>query len=121
MEKIRARCGPSPRARKRARWAAQAVERYLHMARIILSRAAAWAGPEAPFSPQVLDLAQQLYAVIARRVDGLERPPRPDVLCAYCGERPFLPYAPCDATLCHWRRDRRAGFGDRLMAARSGR
>ena len=62
---------------ERARWAAQAVERYLHMARIIMSRAAAWPGPEAPFSPQVLELAQQLYDAIERRVDELGRPPHP--------------------------------------------
>jgi len=77
---------------ERARWAAQAVERYLHMARIIMTRAAAWPAPEAPFPPHALDLARQLQATIARRVDELGRPPRPDVLCAHCGARPFFPY-----------------------------
>jgi hypothetical protein len=62
------------------------------MARIIMSRAAAWPGPEAPFSPQVLELAQQLYDAIEQRVDELGRPPRPDVLCTHCGARPFFPY-----------------------------
>jgi hypothetical protein len=47
---------------ERARWATQAVERYLHMARIIMSRAATWPGPEVAFPPQALDLAQQLCA-----------------------------------------------------------
>jgi hypothetical protein len=32
-----------------AHWATQAVERYLRMARIIMSRAAAWPAAEAPF------------------------------------------------------------------------
>jgi hypothetical protein len=50
------------------------------MARIIMSRAAAWPGPEAPFSPQVLGLACP-SAAIQRRVDELGRLPRPDVLC----------------------------------------
>lgn len=66
---------------ERARWAAQAVERYLHMAQIIMSRAAAWPGPEATFLPQVLGLAQQLYAAIARLVNAPGSPRRPDVPC----------------------------------------
>lgn len=37
---------------ERARWAAQAIERYRHMAPIIMSRAAAWPAPTAPFLPQ---------------------------------------------------------------------
>jgi hypothetical protein len=49
-----------------AHWATQAAERYLHMARIIMLRAAAWPAAEAPFSAQALDLARQLYDVIER-------------------------------------------------------
>jgi hypothetical protein len=43
------------------RWAAQAVERCLHMARIIMTRAAAWPVAEAPFPAHTLNLAEQLY------------------------------------------------------------
>jgi hypothetical protein len=52
-----------------------------------MSRAAAWPAGEGPFPAHVLDLAQQLYAAIERRVDELGPPPRPDVLCAHCGAR----------------------------------
>ena len=62
---------------ERARWATQAVERYLHVARIIMSCAATWPGPETPFPPQALDLARQFYDAIERRGDELGRPPRP--------------------------------------------
>jgi hypothetical protein len=79
---------------ERARWAAQAVERYLHMARMIMTRAAAWPAGQGPFSAQALDLARQLCDAIERRVDELGRPPRPDVLCAHCGARPFFPSPP---------------------------
>jgi len=79
MDDIRANRSPAslwPLASspERARWAAQAVERYLHMVRIIMSRAAGWLAPEAPFPPQALDLARPLYDAIARRVDELGRP-----------------------------------------------
>jgi hypothetical protein len=57
---------------ERARWAAQAVERYLHMARIIMTRAAAWPATEAPFPPQALDLSRQLYETIGRRTMNWE-------------------------------------------------
>jgi len=77
----------------RARWAAQAVERYLHMARIILTRAAAWPAPKAPLPPQALELARQLYEAIERWVDELGRPSRSDVLCARCGAQVFFPYS----------------------------
>ena len=77
----------------RARWAALAVERYLRIALIIMARAATWPAPEAPFPPQALDLARQLGEVVERQVDVLGRPPRPDVLCAHCGGRPFFAYA----------------------------
>jgi hypothetical protein len=78
----------------RTRWAAQAIERYLHMARIIMTRAATWPAGETPFPPEALRFAQQLYEAIARQLDVLGRPPRPDVPCAHCGARPFFPYAP---------------------------
>jgi hypothetical protein len=73
--------GPLGRAGRRARPA------YLHMALIIMSRAATWPGREDPFPPQALDLARQPCEATARRVDALGRPPRPDVqwgrrLCA---------------------------------------
>jgi hypothetical protein len=42
----------------RARWTTQAVERYLHMAQIIRTRAAAWTAGEAPFPAQALDRAR---------------------------------------------------------------
>ncbi|MGH7399172.1 MAG: hypothetical protein ACRELW_16705 [Candidatus Rokuibacteriota bacterium] len=38
-------------------WAAQSVERFVHMAWIILSRAAAFPGLEGPPPPQALGLA----------------------------------------------------------------
>jgi hypothetical protein len=72
---------------ERARWATHAVERYRHMARIIMTRAAAGPEPETPFLPPALNLAW-LSAAIQRRVDELGRPPRPDDLCARCGRRP---------------------------------
>jgi len=62
------------------------------VALIIMSRAATWPAPEAPFPPQVLELAQRLYEAIEHRVDAMGRPPRPDVLCAHCGARLFFPY-----------------------------
>jgi hypothetical protein len=82
-----------PRATEaaRARWATQAVERYLHMARIIMTRAAAWPAGEGPFPAHTLDLARQLYDAIARRLDALSRPPRPDGLGAHTGARPVSP------------------------------
>jgi hypothetical protein len=76
---------------ERTRWAAQAVERYLHMARIIMTRVAPAPKRETPFLPQALDLACP-SAAIQRRVDELGRLPRPDVLCTHCGARPFFPY-----------------------------
>ena len=57
---------------ERARWAVKAVERYLHMARSIMTHVAAWAGPEAPFPQQALDLAQPLYE--GDRLEGKLRP-----------------------------------------------
>jgi len=60
--------------------AAQAVELYLHAARLIMRRAATW--PEEPFPGESLAHAEQLYTVIRYRVDALGRPPSPDVLCA---------------------------------------
>jgi len=77
---------------ERARWAAQATERYLVL--IIMARAETWPAGETPFPPEALGLAQQLYEAIARQLDVLGRPPRPDVPCAHCGARPFFPYAP---------------------------
>jgi hypothetical protein len=62
---------------ERARWATQAAERYLHLARIIMTRAAAWPVAEAPFPAHTLNLAEQLYEAIARRVDQLGRPACP--------------------------------------------
>ena len=62
---------------ERARWAAQAVERYLHMPRTIMTRVAAWSAGERPFPAQALDLARQLYDGIVRRGDEPGRPPRP--------------------------------------------
>jgi hypothetical protein len=67
---------------ERARWAAKAVERYLHMTRSILTRAAAWPARQAAIPAQALDLARRLYDAIEHWVDELGRPPRPDVLCA---------------------------------------
>lgn len=54
---------------ERARWAAQAVERYRHMAWIIMTHAAAWPAPKDPFPPQALDLARRLYEAIDRPRD----------------------------------------------------
>jgi hypothetical protein len=61
----------------RARWAAQAVERYLHMVRIVMTRVAAWPAAERPFPAQARDLARQLYDAIVRRLDEMGRSPRP--------------------------------------------
>jgi hypothetical protein len=62
---------PLATSAERARWAAQAVERYLHMPRTIMTGVAAWPAGERPFPARALDLARQLY-------DGkLGRPPRP--------------------------------------------
>ena len=61
----------------RARWAAQAVERYPHMARIVMTRVAAWQAGERPFPAQVLDVARQLYDASVRRLDEMSRSPRP--------------------------------------------
>ena len=67
---------------ERARWAAQTVERHLHMVRTITTRAAAWPTRQAAIPAQALDLARRLYDAIEHWVDELGRPPRPDVLCA---------------------------------------
>jgi hypothetical protein len=65
-----------------AHWVTQAIERYLHMAWTIMTRAATWPASEAPFPPQALELARQLYEAIEHRVDELGRAPLPDVPCA---------------------------------------
>jgi hypothetical protein len=59
---------------ERARWATQAVERYLRMPRINTSRAAALPAAEAPSPRHTLDLAQQLYDAIERRVSEPDSP-----------------------------------------------
>ena len=46
-------CGRSPQA-SRGRWAAGRCERYLHMARIIMTRAAAWPWAKRPFQRHAL-------------------------------------------------------------------
>jgi hypothetical protein len=88
----------------RTRWAAQAIDRYQHMAMLILARAATWPEAESPFSSDVLE-AQRLYETIERRVDELARPPRPDVPCAHCSPLSFLPYPPVPEeawpVICH--------------------
>jgi hypothetical protein len=83
-----------PRATEaaRARWAAQAVEPYLHMARIIMSRAAAGPAGETPFpraSPRPRAAALRRDRTPSR--DALGRPPRPDGLGAHRGARRVSP------------------------------
>lgn len=63
---------------------------------IIMTRAATWPAPEAPFPAQPLDLARQLYEAIERRVDALGRPARPDILCAKLRGHALLMVPPRD-------------------------
>jgi hypothetical protein len=59
----------------RPRWAAQACELYLHLARLIIARAAAWPGAGHPLAAEALAHVEPLYEAIARRVDALGRLP----------------------------------------------
>ena len=71
---------PIASSSERAFWATQAVERYLHMTRSILTRAAAGPARQAAIPAQALDLARG--PTRRSSAGSMSWPPRPDVLCA---------------------------------------
>jgi hypothetical protein len=51
--------------------AAQALELYLHLAQLIMTRAAGWPAAEQPLEIEALAHVEPLYEAVARRVDPL--------------------------------------------------